>query len=403
MEMVLEEINAPHDEDFAEHLRMPRMHTFRGKEPNSYVHYYSKAGAKKRDDDSADKFSGIMEYHGYSRKRVKTPGVEEYHKKEEGREHHIRAHFDEDNRLKSIQHHEKFVNEGTMNESELKIKGGSPSNGSVKGNAPFGKKLRDIVPRKAKMASDDDHVNRHSDGDFQQTDGMDKMISVHNIVKWPQHIGDGIDDEPFTVATVSGKDGKKLAPDVGFKQAPEHIKKLKGVNEDKTESEKDAEWNDHQNKVHMRLHNHWLKNPVKWTPHLMKGPSGLLHSMVQHDDGSHGSGEDHLRTLKEGVEELDELHGKGQIDKLRRKTKKALNKSYDERESAINAHPDHDTDDRGGFKSYTHPEVKAAQKKVGYLARKSLQADNLKKVNTHRQGMRDSLEMAKYYRNKEND
>ncbi len=38
--------------------------------------------------------------------------------------------------------------------------------------------------------------------------------------------------------------------------------------------------------IHKKLHGHWLHNKTKWTPHLIKGPKGTLHSTVTFNDGS---------------------------------------------------------------------------------------------------------------------
>src|ERR1700761_5427007 len=82
---------------------------------------------------------------------------------------------------------------------------GEVKNSGVKNNKPFAKKLRDISPKTQKSGLKGDLVNAHSDGDWQETNGMDRTISMHNIQKFDQHIGDGNDAEPFTVVRGTAK------------------------------------------------------------------------------------------------------------------------------------------------------------------------------------------------------
>lgn len=60
--------------------------------------------------------------------------------------------------------------------------------------------------------------------------------------------------------------------------------------------------------IHKVLHTHWLKNNVKWTPHIIKGPQGTKHVQVTHSDGSVSSVDTHndaKRIIKEDVEMED--------------------------------------------------------------------------------------------------
>lgn len=272
-----EEAEAPHDADFGEHLNMSRTHTFRGKEPGSFVHLYMKRRGKK-DPEALDKFHGIMEYHKYQKDHGnRDTATVHYHKEEPSSHHHVTANLDQEGNLSAIKHTEHFkkkaifkddfheVDEG-LNEmkkgpkceecngtgkvkvlmtgahrydecpacegygTEAPMKKsrreysvvGNDGKSRVKVSVPIkemktfpGKALRSIAPKKIDL---DPEVNDHSDGDWQKTDSLDKM-KFKSILKYPDRYGN---DDDYITSKSPGK--KDLGPDVGYKAPMEKVK-----------------------------------------------------------------------------------------------------------------------------------------------------------------------------------
>lgn len=329
---------ATHEGEFSEHLNMVKKRTFRGKKEGDFVHWYVRRKGKA--DDNTTKFHGIMAYHGYKPTKS-TEDSHEYEGEDDYHKHRFTAHVDRDGEVNHIQHHESFknVNEGTANSThnDSGQEWGSPealksfkqkyhpkgfksgkqeidrlkrkeekSKGMNEMKTYNGKPLRDIAPKSKKFEAE---TNDHSDGNFQKTDGMKKLLAKMTVSSHPDRNGN---EDGF--ASVKSPKSKHPAPNVGVKTGMEKIKREKGdlLESKSAYSEEEAEderWNAHQEKIHGRLHKHWLKNNVNWTPHLLKAPSGRIHSMIQHGDGSMSSGSDHLKTLKEETE-LDEISKK---------------------------------------------------------------------------------------------
>jgi hypothetical protein len=200
-EVLITEAKATHDEDFHEHLNMHRTRTFRGKEKNSFVHWYERRG--KKADDSHDSLHGIMNYHGYEHKPDdKKPEHSVFHKEDEHKSSKVIGTIDNKGDVSMIAHHERFKKvDENINEAKT-----------------FGKTLRSIVPKKSKLPTGADSVLNSPAAPGERGE-QKKLLGLRDILKVPDANGN-----PEGFATAKSPDKRPEGPDVGKKEPMHKIK-----------------------------------------------------------------------------------------------------------------------------------------------------------------------------------
>jgi hypothetical protein len=291
MELITEDVEATHDEDFREHLNMYRKHTHWGGSKNKghFAHVYVRNRKKKSHeaDDSHDKFHGIMDYHGYeARKKKKTDGEVgdlHFHREDEHKSHKIAAVTNHHGEVVAIIHQERFkkVDESKINETKT-----------------FGKTLRSLVPKKSKLPTGADSV-LNSPAAPGERDEQKKLLGLRDIIKFPDANGN---EAGFATSKSPAKKPKE--PGVGYLAPMTKIKEEQELVElDRSTLQRYAgkAQRDHR--------------PGK----IKKREAGTALALKKvYGDKKYGFSEPRVKAGPDRTNEetIDELHGKGSLDAI---------------------------------------------------------------------------------------